>query len=39
MGFRDLIAHQYFDLDAVQMLLICQETLPDFLEASSKESP
>ena len=23
MGFRDGIAHQYFDLDAEQVLLIC----------------
>ena len=23
MGFRDVIAHQYFDLDAEQALLIC----------------
>jgi uncharacterized protein with HEPN domain len=28
MGFRDVIAHQYFDLDAEQVLLICQEVLP-----------
>jgi uncharacterized protein with HEPN domain len=33
MGFRDVIAHQYFDLDAEQVLLICQEALPDVLEA------
>ncbi|MEB3353464.1 MAG: HepT-like ribonuclease domain-containing protein [Cyanobacteriota bacterium] len=45
MGFRDVIAHQYFDLDAEQVLLICQEALPGVLEAirtleaSSKESP
>ncbi|MBU6355071.1 MAG: DUF86 domain-containing protein [Vulcanococcus sp.] len=28
MGFRDVIAHQYFDLDAEQVLLICREVLP-----------
>ncbi|SBO42634.1 DUF86 domain-containing protein [Cyanobium sp. NIES-981] len=45
MGFRDVIAHQYFDLDAEQVLLICHEALPGVLEAirtleaSSKESP
>jgi len=33
MGFRDVIAHQYFDLDAEQVLLICQEALPGVLEA------
>ena len=33
MGFRDVIAHQYFDLDAEQMLLICQEALPGVLDA------
>ena len=33
MGFRDVIAHQYFDLDAEQVLLICQEALPDVLVA------
>jgi uncharacterized protein with HEPN domain len=33
MGFRDVIAHQYFDLDAEQVLLICQEALPEVLEA------
>ena len=33
MGFRDVIAHQYFDLDSEQVLLICQEALPDVLEA------
>ena len=44
MGFRDVIAHQYFDLDAEQVLLICQEALPGVLEAirtleaSSRES-
>lgn len=45
MGFRDVIAHQYFDLDAEQVLLICQEALPGVLEAirtleaSRKEGP
>jgi len=33
MGFRDVIAHQYFDLDAEQVLLICQEALPGVLAA------
>jgi len=33
MGFRDVIAHQYFDLDAEQVLLICQEALPEVLTA------
>ncbi len=33
MGFRDVIAHQYFDLDAEQVLLICQEALPGVLTA------
>ena len=33
MGFRDVIAHQYFDLDAEQVLLICQEALPAVLDA------
>ena len=33
MGFRDVIAHQYFDLDAEQVLLICQEALPGLLSA------
>ena len=32
MGFRDVIAHQYFDLDAEQVLLICQEALPGVLD-------
>ena len=45
MGFRDVIAHQYFDLDAEQVLLICQEALPGLLEAircleqSAREDP
>jgi uncharacterized protein with HEPN domain len=33
MGFRDVIAHQYFDLDAEQVLLICSQALPDMLRA------
>ena len=33
MGFRDVIAHQYFDLDAQQVLLICQDALPGVLDA------
>ena len=33
MVFRDVIAHQYFDLDAEQVLLICQEALPGVLDA------
>jgi uncharacterized protein with HEPN domain len=33
MGFRDVIAHQYFDLDAEQVLVICQDALPGVLEA------
>ena len=33
MGFRDVIAHHYFDLDAEQVLLICQEALPGLVSA------
>jgi len=33
MGFRDVIAHQHFDLDAEQVLLICQDALPGVLSA------
>lgn len=33
MGFRDVIAHQYFDVDAEQVLLICREALPEMLAA------
>jgi uncharacterized protein with HEPN domain len=33
MGFRDVIAHQYFDLDAEQVLLICKEAVPGVLNA------
>lgn len=45
MGFREVIARQYFDLDAEQVLLICQEALPGLLEAircleqSAREDP
>lgn len=45
MGFRDMIAHQYFDLDTEQVLLICQDALPGTLEAiralevRTKETP
>jgi uncharacterized protein with HEPN domain len=33
MGFRDVIAHQYFDLDAEQILVICQQSLPGLIDA------
>jgi uncharacterized protein with HEPN domain len=33
MGFRDVIAHQYFDLDVEQVLLICDQSLPSLLLA------
>jgi uncharacterized protein with HEPN domain len=33
MGFRNVIAHQYFDLDAEQVLLICSHALPVMLNA------
>lgn len=33
MSFRDVIAHQSFDLDAEQVLLICKEALPEVLAA------
>jgi len=33
MGFRDLIAHQYFDLDEEQVLLICRDALPSLLQS------
>lgn len=33
MGFRDVIAHQYFDLDAELVMLICQDVLPGVLSA------
>lgn len=31
MGFRDVIAHQYFDLDIEQVMVICEQSLPDLL--------
>ena len=33
MGFRDVIAHQYFDLDEEQVLLICEQSLPEMAAA------
>lgn len=33
MGFRDVIAHQYFDLDVEQVLVICQQSLPSLQAA------
>ncbi|MFM9109385.1 MAG: HepT-like ribonuclease domain-containing protein [Prochlorococcaceae cyanobacterium] len=33
MGFHDVIAHHYFDLDEEQVLLICRDALPGLLEA------
>ena len=33
MGFRDVIAHQYFDLDVELVMLICQDALPGVLSA------
>jgi uncharacterized protein with HEPN domain len=33
MGFRDVIAHQYFDLDVEQVLVICEQSLPDVIAA------
>ena len=33
MGFRDVIAHQYFDLDVEQVLVICRDALPEVLLA------
>ena len=33
IGFRDVIAHQYFDLDAEQVLLFCKDALPGVLDA------
>jgi uncharacterized protein with HEPN domain len=32
-GFRDVIAHQYFDLDSEQVLLICEQSLPSLITA------
>ena len=33
MGFRDVIAHQYFDRDAEQILVICEQSLPGLMDA------
>jgi uncharacterized protein with HEPN domain len=33
MGFLDVIAHQYFDLDSEQVLLICEQSLPELIAA------
>lgn len=33
MGFRDVIAHQYFDLDVEQVLIICDQSLPRLILA------
>lgn len=33
MGFRDVIAHQYFDLDVEQVLVICEQSLPGLIGA------
>jgi uncharacterized protein with HEPN domain len=33
MGFRDVIAHQYFDFDSEQVLLTCQDAMPGVLNA------
>ena len=33
MGFRDVIAHQHFDLDAEQVLVICDQSLPSLILA------
>lgn len=33
MGFRDGIAHQYFDLDEEQVLVICEQSLPGLTQA------
>ena len=33
MGFRDVISHQYFDLDSEQVLLICEQSLPSLITA------
>ncbi|NBO65311.1 MAG: DUF86 domain-containing protein [Acidobacteria bacterium] len=34
MGSRDVIAHQYFDLDDEQVLLICRDARPGVLGAN-----
>ena len=36
MGFRDVIAHQYFDLDVEQIMVIGEQSLPDLLLAVQK---
>lgn len=33
MGFRDVIAYQYFDLVSEQILLICEQSLPTLIAA------
>jgi uncharacterized protein with HEPN domain len=33
IGLLDVIAHQYFDLDAEQVLLICKDALPGVFDA------
>jgi uncharacterized protein with HEPN domain len=33
MGFRDVIADQYFDLDVEQVLVICDQSLPSLILA------
>jgi len=33
MGFRDVIVHQYFDLDVEQVLVICNQSLPSLILA------
>ncbi|WP_126147846.1 DUF86 domain-containing protein [Synechococcus elongatus] len=33
MGFQDVIAHQYFDLDEELVLLICEQSIPRVYEA------
>jgi len=33
MGFRDVIAHQYFDLDVEQVLVICEQSLSGLIHA------
>lgn len=33
MGFRDMIAHQYFDLDEELILLICEQSIPNMCRA------
>jgi uncharacterized protein with HEPN domain len=33
MGFRDVLAHQYFNIDPRQVLWITQEALPSLLQS------